>query len=111
MGDVGTYLVRGMYRNRKLLDVAHDAPCMFRIPGVCRDQVDPSIPCHSNEQRHGRGKDNKSHDVYAPAGCGPCHYWYDFGKDASREEKQNAFQFALERWWLWLFRNDKVRVI
>ena len=109
MGDVGQYLFRGMYRNRKLLDVAHDAPCMFLIPKVCRSMVNPSVPAHSNEQRHGRGKDNKSHDVFAPAGCNECHHWYDFGM-APREEKQDAFRWALERWWLWLFRNEKVKV-
>jgi hypothetical protein len=98
----------GMFRDRKLLDLAHYAPCMFRIPGVCRSGVNPSVPCHSNLQRHGRGKDNKSHDCYAPAGCPECHYWLDFGK-ASREEKELAFLAAFERWILFIFRHGWVK--
>ena len=97
------------YRNRKLLDVAHTAPCMFQIHGVCESGLNPSVPCHSNMQRHGRGFSHKSADAYAPAGCTACHAWYDTGK-ASREEKEHAFILALERWWLWLLENERVRV-
>lgn len=98
-----------MYRNRKLLDVAHDAPCMLQVEGVCRSGVYPSVPCHSNMLRHGRGFSSKSHDAYAVAGCPPCHAWLDTGK-ASREEKETAFMAGLERYLLWLFRNEKVKV-
>lgn len=101
---------KGMYRSRKLLDVAHDAPCMFRVPGVCQSGVNPSVPCHSNLQRHGRGLAHKTHDCYAPAGCVACHFWLDAGK-APREEKEATFMAALERWILWLFQNEKVRVV
>lgn len=97
------------YRNRKLLDKAHIAPCMFKIFGVCMDGVYPSVPCHSNHQKHGRGYAHKSADVYAPAGCPPCHAWYDTGK-ADREEKAHAFDVALDRWFLWLFESEQVRV-
>lgn len=97
------------YRNRPLLDVAHDAPCMFQIEGVCQSGVHPSVPCHSNEQRHGRGFAHKSADAYAPAGCIACHAWYDTGP-APREEKQSAFRWALERWWLWLLQNERLVV-
>lgn len=95
------------YRNRKLLDVAHSAPCMFRVPGICESGKYPSVPCHSNQQRHGRGHGHKSADVFAPAGCQPCHLWYDV-RGAPREEQENTFQTALERWLLWLFENEKV---
>lgn len=98
------------YRNRRLLDVAHDAPCMFSIDDVCRSGVNPSVPCHSNQQRHGRGLNHKSADAYAPAGCPECHYWYDYGKSATREEKEWAFLLALERWWLWLLENERLVV-
>lgn len=97
------------YRNRKLLDVAHDAPCMFQVEDICQSGVHPSVPCHSNKQRHGRGFAHKSADAYAPAGCIACHRWYDEGPEG-RETKDNAFQLALERWWLWLLENEKLRV-
>lgn len=98
-----------MHRNRKLLDLAHDAPCMFQVPGVCADGVNPCVPCHSNHQRHGRGFSFKSHDCYAPAGCVKCHAWYDTGP-APRERKDEVFRAALDRWVLWLWINRKVKV-
>lgn len=100
---------RGMYRNRGLLNVAHVAPCMLRIDKVCRSGVFPSVPCHSNFQRHGRGKNLKSHDCFVVAGCPPCHHWLDEGP-ALREEKDAAFMMALERYVLWLFQNNKIEV-
>lgn len=101
---------RGMYRNRKLLDLSHFAPCLLQIPKICRSGVFPSVPCHSNFQRHGRGAYNKSHDVFHVPGCPPCHYWLDEGTTASREEKDNAFMAGLERWILYLFRYEYVVV-
>lgn len=97
------------YRCRKLLDIAHEAPCMFKVPGICQDGLYPCVPCHSNMQRHGRGFSHKSHDAYAPAGCPACHAWYDTGK-APREEQEWTFMTALERWWLWLLENERLVV-
>ncbi len=97
------------YRNRKLLDVAHEAPCFMEVPSVCQSGVHPSVPAHSNSQRHGRGVGHKSHDVFVAAACGPCHDWYDRGP-APREEKEARFARGLERYWLWLWRNDRIKV-
>ncbi|HZR03653.1 MAG TPA: nuclease domain-containing protein [Burkholderiales bacterium] len=100
---------RGMYRDRKLLDLCHYAPCFLQIPGVCQNGVNPSVPCHSNFQRHGRGHSHKSHDIYTVPGCGPCHDWLDKGP-ASRQEKDEAFMHAWERWMLHMFRYAFVSV-
>ena len=97
------------YRNRKLLDVAHEAPCMFQIDKVCQDGLYPCVPCHSNFQRHGRGFAHKAADVFAPSGCVACHAWFDTGM-AARSEKEDAFRTAQDRWILWLFENEKVKV-
>lgn len=98
------------HRDRALLDIAHDAPCMLRVPGVCRSGVNPSVPCHSNKQRHGRGGHLKSHDCFAVAGCNECHHWYDFGP-AAREEKDAVFEAGLERYWLWLWLQKLIKVV
>lgn len=98
------------HRDRKLLDIARDAPCMLMIEGVCRSMVNPSVPCHSNLQRHGRGYSFKSHDCFAVPGCNECHYELDSGKNLSREQKENYFMAALERYILWLWQNDRIMV-
>jgi hypothetical protein len=42
-------------------------------------------------------------------GCVDCHHWLDYGK-ASRDEKQDAFMAALERWWLYAWDNELLEV-
>lgn len=96
------------YRNRPLLNLAHDAPCMMRVQGVC-DQRNPSVPAHSNMQRHGRGSHYKSHDCFVVAACPACHMWLDTGGAASID-KDIAFFKATDRYWLWLWREGKVKV-
>lgn len=97
------------YRNRKLLDVAHEAPCFLKIKGVCESGAFPSVPAHSNRLRHGRGTGYKAHDIWHVAACNKCHYWLDYGK-SPREEKDQAFDRALESYWLWLWQENKVSV-
>lgn len=97
------------FRSRKLLDLAHEAPCMLQIEGVCQNGLNPSVPAHSNSQRHGRGVGHKSADCFVVAACTACHSWLDTG-GATRSDKQERFLQALERYWLWLWENEKVTV-
>ena len=97
------------YRNRKLLDIAHEAPCFLRLPG-CQSGVNPSVPAHSNLLRHGRGIAHRSHDVFAVPSCGPCHYQFDYGHTLSRAEREQIWQRAFEDYQLWLWETGKVRV-
>ena len=97
------------FRNRKLLDLAHEAPCMLKIEGVCQDGVHPSVPAHSNSLRHGRGVGHKSADIFVVASCIACHSWLDTG-GATRQDKQQRFMEGLERYWLWLWETGKVKV-
>jgi len=98
------------FRNRRLLDVAHNAPCFIRVSGCSGGHDGNAVPCHSNLLRHGRGTGLKSHDCFHVPGCSHCHYWLDYGKDASREEKEEAFMRAFEAYILWLWREGKIQV-
>ena len=100
---------RGMHRDRKLLDLCHEAPCMLQIAGVCGAGGHASVPCHSNRQRHGRGRNHKSHDCFAVPGCPPCHQWLDEGK-SDRETKDVMFERARDRWEVYRWRAGLVQV-
>jgi hypothetical protein len=91
-----------MHRDRKWLDFLRTLPCMLQVDGVCTGDRNSSVPCHSNQQRHGRGASFKSEDLFAVPGCNECHAWYDSGA-ANREVRHDTFQFALERLWRYLF--------
>jgi hypothetical protein len=101
--------VPGMtYRNRKLLDVAHQAPCMLRL-GVPGCGTNPSVPCHSDALRHGRGAGHKSSDALAVAGCPACHAAFTRA-NLGRDGYEWAWMQAMERYTEWLWQSGKVRV-
>ncbi len=84
------------YRNSHLLRMAQGKPCLLRIPGVCNGDWSTTVACHSNEQKHGKGRSIKAHDYWAVCGCSSCHHWLDQGP-ASRDEKRQAFEAAHSR--------------
>lgn len=115
MGDAGVYMTKGMYRNRALLDCAHEIERCTNC-GAHRGDCEPA---HSNLQEHGRGKDNKAHDCFFAALCHACHSWLDAGSgrkdpsniyEATREGKREMFFRAMHRTWLELWRLAKVRI-
>jgi len=96
------------HRNRKLLDQAHEAPCMLNLAQTCGNH--PSVPCHSDLQKHGRGISHKSHDCLAIPGCPDCHAIFTrahLGREGYYEVWRNAF----ERYMLWLWENGKLKVV
>ncbi len=97
------------YRNRKLLDVAHEAPCMLRL-GVHGCGEYPSVPCHSDLLRHGRRVGHKSHDCLAVPGCPACHGAFTRA-NLGREGYETAWLIALERYLVWAWENAKVKVV
>ena len=96
------------YRNRRLLDVAHDAPCMLLLgaPG-CGNYL--SVPCHSDALRHGRGVGHKSGDEFAVPGCPACHAIFT-RKDLGREQYSVSWLAAHERYLTWLFETGLLTV-
>ena len=96
------------YRNRRLLNLAWEAPCFLRL-GVPGCGQHPSVPVHSDMQRHGRGVGHKSHDLFAVSGCPACHAAFTRA-NLGREGYEAAWLAAFERYLVWLWTNEKVRV-
>lgn len=96
------------HRDRKLLDVAHEAPCMLLLASEgCGNNA--SVPCHSDMLRHGRGQGHKSNDCLAVPGCPACHAVFD-RKHLGRDGYEAAWLAAFERYQVWLWQENKVRV-
>ncbi len=96
------------YRNRLLLDVAHDAPCMLQL-GVEGCGANKSVPCHSDMLRHGRGEGHKSGDQFAVPGCPACHAAFTRAQ-LGRDGYLAAWVTAFERYVTWLWENKRVRL-
>ncbi len=94
------------YRNRKLLDVAHEAPCCLLL-AECGCSRDPSVPCHSDMQRHGRGAWHKSGDHFAVSGCPVCHTLFT-REHLGRDGYEQAWLRAHERYQTWLWETGKI---
>jgi hypothetical protein len=97
------------HRDRHLLDLAHEAPCMLQL-GVPGCGNDASVPCHSDALEHGRGAWHKSHDCLAVAGCPVCHAVFTREK-LGRDGYLEAWRVAVARWLVWLWTNGKVKVV
>ncbi len=96
------------YRNRALLDLAHDAPCMLRLgPPGCGGNA--SVPAHSDLLRHGRGVGHKGGDQFAVAGCPACHAIFTRA-NLGREGYEAVWLAAHERYLTWLWENERIKV-
>lgn len=96
------------HRDRKLLDVAHDAPCMLLIAKQgC--SVDKSVPCHSDMLRHDRGSHHRSHDCLAVPGCPVCHALFTRAH-LGRELYEYTWQLANENYQVWMWTTGKLKV-
>lgn len=95
------------YRNRNLLDLAHEAPCCAQFPHRCNGQ---SVPAHSNELLYGRGASHKSDDIFHAAVCPEAHDYIDgrkggWDKETKRAEWARAYIATQRFYWT----NGKVR--
>lgn len=94
-----------MYRSRKLLELAKDAPCMH-----CATQDGTVIMAHSNQLRDGKGRSLKAHDYRVALLCAKCHYLVDESKELPREQKVEIWEAAHRKTIAWLFDNNHVTV-
>lgn len=95
------------FRSPKLLKIAREAPCMLALAVDCSNN--PSVGCHSDLLRHGRGVGYKSGDQFAVAGCPACHEL--FTRKHLGEKYEQIWQIAHERYLTWLFENEHLRVV
>ena len=96
------------HRNRWLLDIAREAPCMLRL-GVSGCGTNKSVPCHSDMLRHGRGAGHKSHDCLAVPGCPACHAIFN-REHLGRVGYEEAWAAAFARYTVWLWEQGKLRL-
>jgi len=85
------------HRNPHLLAMARGQRCLLRIPGVCTENRETTVACHSNLGIHGKAGARKAEDFYSCWGCMACHRWLDQDKRPSYEEKTEAFLRAHAR--------------
>lgn len=95
------------YRNRELLSLAYQLPCMLQLP-CCEGGV--GEPAHSNQPKHGKGGAIKAHDCFFVPACRACHRELDQGKTMTRDEKRAAWDAAFERTYLELWKRGLIRV-
>lgn len=97
-------------RNRKLLDMARDKPCMLIVPDVCCGDFSTTVAAHSNWSEHGKGGARKADDHYTVWACATCHAWLDTS-GASAEEKRAVWDRAhatqVDVWQAMAERGDK----
>jgi hypothetical protein len=94
------------YRNRALLNLAHECPCFAQFEHVCKE-YEGVEPAHSDQQIFGRGHGHKSHDFAFGAMCHTAHMMLD---TFEREVKQTEWLRAFIKTQEYLWTNNMVRV-
>jgi hypothetical protein len=94
-----------MYRNKYLLEVVRDAPCM-----ACGAQDGTVVAAHSNQLRDGKGRSLKAHDYRIAALCHSCHMELDQGKKMGKAERMEFWEEAHRATVGWLFENGRLYV-
>lgn len=72
------------HRDRKLLDLARDMPCV-----MCGAQDGTTVAAHSNLSEHGKGWSIKADDCMTAWLCYRCHTELDQGNKMDREQKRD----------------------
>lgn len=94
------------HRNRKLLDLAHDMPCMAKFPHNCTGWQGCE-PMHSDVQMFGRGFSHKSNDWAFAAGC---HVAHEMLSTFDREQKKTEWMLAFVGTQNYIWEHGKVKV-
>lgn len=95
------------HRDRALLDLAYQFPCLLRLP-CC--EGGNGEPAHSNQAWHGKGGAMKAHDCFVVPACRACHRELDQGRTLTREERAEAWDLAFREYLPLLFRRGYVIV-
>jgi hypothetical protein len=85
----------GMFREPRiemprLTNLAQDEQlfptCTIKAPGCIGFLRGGMVWCHSNLERHGKGKGLKAHDCFGAVGCPVCHTWVDTQRGPERDD-------------------------
>ena len=95
-----------MYRNKKLLEIVRQAPCM-----MCGCKDGTVVAAHSNQLRDGKGKGLKAHDYRIAALCFQCHHEIDQGSKLSKQERIEKWDEAHRQTIGWLFDSAYLQVV
>ena len=96
-------------RDRRLLDLAYEYPCMFRLQGIC--EGGKGEPAHSNQPKHGKGGAMKAHDLFHLPACRSCHREFDQGETMTRDEKRDLFDYLHSQYMVMLWDDGHIGVI
>lgn len=83
--------------SRKYLDGSRGAPCSLRIPGVCRDDRETTVPAHIRDRHKGGG--NKASDLSVADACEACHMVFD-----RQRRLPNGMLLSDEEWHFYALR-------
>lgn len=102
----------GMFREPRLVltaltRTAEGRDCMLQVPGVCNGRTDTTVWAHSNQDRHGKGKNLKSHDCFGAWACFACHLYVD---DAKHPDRFEIMERGRDRTLYALFRDGIIKV-
>jgi hypothetical protein len=79
-----------MYRDKDLLKLAENQPCILQALDDCMGESDTTVSAHSNQLKHGKGKGIKAEDCYTIWACAKCHAWLDQG-GGTKQDKHLLF--------------------
>lgn len=95
------------HRDRRLLDLAHEAPCFADFPHECYEYLGCD-PAHSDSQMFGRGGWHKSSDWAHASMCNTAHKMLD---SMEREEKFFAWLRAFVKTQDYYWENKLIKVV
>jgi hypothetical protein len=93
------------YRNKKLLEVVREAPCM-----MCSMKDGTVCAAHSNQLRDGKGTGIKANDFRIAALCHQCHHMIDNDKSLDKHDRIVAWEEAHRKTIGWLFTNGHIQI-
>lgn len=82
---------QGYYRNEALTRMCHDIPCQCQRL-TCHGGK--SVPAHSNQGKHGKGRGIKAHDCFVASMCNDCHFEVDNGRQLSEAKRAELWTDA-----------------
>ena len=95
-------------QNIALLELCRLSPCQLQLGEPCGTY--PSVPCHSDMLRHGRGVGHKSWSWVCVPGCPDCHAKFTRA-NLGREGYEQAWIAGHERFMQWAWDGNYFVVI